>query len=281
MISLHNVDALEHMKTMPSASVDVVVTDPPYSSGGQFRDDRNKNTTSKYQTTETEKEYPDFMGDSRDQLAYYYWCALWLGQCSRILKPGRLVCVFTDWRQLATTINAVQIGGFVWRGIIPWNKTEAARPSKGRFRAQCEYIVWASVGPISEQTDECLPGFFTYPVRPNDKKHVTAKPLSLMLDILKVAGKQTAVVFDPFMGSGTTGVACAQLGHSFIGCEIDTNYFNIAKKLIEKAEKQHILFTPPSNTACSRRGESARQKSLFNPEADTAKGSASSPAPRG
>lgn len=251
MFTLHNGDALEYMKSLPSASVDVVVTDPPYSSGGAFRDDRNKNTTSKYQNTETEKEYPDFMGDSRDQLAYYYWCALWLGQCSRILKPGHVACVFTDWRQLATTINAFQIGGLVWRGIVPWNKTEAARPTKGRFRAQCEYIVWGTVGAMDEQTEVCLPGFFTYSVKPNEKQHVTGKPLSLMIDILKIAGNPSKVVFDPFAGSGTTGEAAIILGHQFIGCEIDENYYQVAKSRLEQAVLSPSLFTP-SNTRLQR-----------------------------
>lgn len=243
MFTLYNGDCLEYMKTMQSASVDCIVTDPPYSSGGAFRDDRNKNTSSKYQNTGTVKEYPNFMGDNRDQFAYYYWCALWLCQCSRILKPGRVACVFTDWRQLATTINAFQIGGFIWRGVVPWNKTKAARPARGRFRAQCEYIVWGTVGAMDEQTNECLPGFFTYSVKPNEKQHVTGKPISLIIDILRIAGKAPAVVFDPFTGSGTTGEASLILGHKFIGCEIDTNYYQVAKRRLELAVQSPPLVT--------------------------------------
>lgn len=226
---------MEYMRSMPSESVDLLLTDPPYSSGGAFRSDRNKNTTSKYQLSGTEKKYPDFTGDNRDQFAYYYWCALWLGQCSRILKPGSVACVFTDWRQLVTTINAFQIGGLVWRGIVPWNKTLSSRPVKGRFRAQCEYIVWGTAGATNEQAEVYLPGFFTYPVKPREKQHVTGKPLSLMIDILKIAGNPSKVVFDPFAGSGTTGEAAVMLGHEFIGCESDKYYYQIAKKRIESA----------------------------------------------
>lgn len=259
-------DALEYMKSMPSASVDFLATDPPYSSGGAFRDDRNKNTSSKYQNTETEKEYPDFMGDSRDQLAYYYWCALWLGQCSRILKPGRVACVFTDWRQLATTINAFQIGGLVWRGIVPWNKTEAARPTKGRFRAQCEYIVWGTVGAMDEQTEVCLPGFFTYSVKPNEKQHVTGKPLSLLIDILQIVGEPSKVIFDPFAGSGTTGEAAAILGHQFIGCEIDENYYQIAKKRIEQAVRKPGLWHATQHSVNPTKGSLPTSQAFSQPE---------------
>jgi site-specific DNA-methyltransferase (adenine-specific) len=242
MIDLFNGDALEKMKTMQSACVDVLMTDPPYSSGGAFRSDREGDTSSKYQNTETKKEYPNFSGDNRDQLAYYYWCALWIGQCARILKPGGIACMFTDWRQLATTINAFQIGGLVWRGVIPWNKTEAARPTRGRFRAQCEYVIWGTNGPMQEGTEECLPGFFTYSVRPGEKQHVTGKPFSLMVDLMKVCGDGPKIVFDPFMGSGTTGAACVSLGHSFIGCEADPSYFEIATKTINQAARQPGLF---------------------------------------
>jgi len=231
------------MQTMETASVDVLMTDPPYSSGGAFRSDRQSDTSSKYQNTETKKEYPNFSGDNRDQLAYYYWSALWIGQCARILKPGAAAFVFTDWRQMATTINAFQIGGLVWRGIIPWNKTEAARPTRGRFRAQCEYVIWGSNGEMAEKTLECMPGFFTYTVKPQEKKHVTEKPFSLILDLLKVCGDECVTVFDPFMGGGTTGEACVQLGHSFIGCEADPQYFKIAQADILAAEKTPVLFT--------------------------------------
>ena len=163
-----------------------------------------------------------------------------MSEAERVLKPGRVCCVFTDWRQLSVTINAFQVGGFVFRGVIPWNKTEAARPTKGRFRAQCEYVVWGTNGPMDEQTEECLPGFFSYTVRPTDKKHVTAKPLSLMLDLLKVAGTG-ATVLDPFMGSGTTGVAAMQLGCNFIGFEKNKAYFKIAEREIQAAAKQMTI----------------------------------------
>jgi len=238
--TLHHGDTLAILPTMETASIDAIFADPPYSSGGAFRSDRSLNTVSKYQTTDTKKEYPDFAGDNRDQLAYYYWSALWMGECSRVLKPGRVFCVFTDWRQLATTITAFQVGGFVWRGVVPWNKTEAARPTKGRYRAQCEYVVWGTNGPMDEQTEECMPGFFTYPVRPTDKKHVTAKPLSLMVDLLKIAAPDS-LILDPFMGSGTTGLAAMQSGHRFIGIEKDEKIYRIAEAEISQAAKQTVF----------------------------------------
>jgi site-specific DNA-methyltransferase (adenine-specific) len=240
--TLHLGNALAYIPTLAAGSVDSIITDPPYSSGGAFRSDRNQTGRDKYQQSGTEKEYPEFAGDNRDQRAYMYWSSLWLEACLHVIRPGGVCCLFTDWRQISTTIDALQVGGFVWRGIIPWNKTAATRPGKGRFRAQCEYIIWGSAGPMDEQVQECVPGFFSYPVKPNEKKHVTGKPISLMLDLLRVT-RPGAVVLDPFMGSGTTGVAALQSGRSFIGCEVDPHYYAIAKKRLDAAGSQAVMFT--------------------------------------
>jgi site-specific DNA-methyltransferase (adenine-specific) len=205
-----------------------------------YRSDRNLAGRDKYQNNETVKEYPEFSGDNRDSRSYMLWCALWLGECLQVIRPGGVLCMFTDWRQICTTIDALQVGGFVWRGIVPWNKTEATRPGRGRFRAQCEYIVWGSAGPMEEAEEVYLPGFFTYPVKPAEKMHVTGKPLSLMLDLMRIA-RPGAVVLDPFMGSGTTGVAAVSSGRDFIGFEIDPGYFSIADREISRAAEQGVL----------------------------------------
>lgn len=126
-------EALEVLRTLPSTSVDAVITDPPYSSGGMFRSDRNRSTTEKYQTTGTSKTYNDFPGDSRDQRSFLLWSTWWLTECYRIVKDGGVCGVFTDWRQLPTVTDAVQVSGFVWRGIGVWDKAEADRACRVLF----------------------------------------------------------------------------------------------------------------------------------------------------
>src|SRR4051794_29809854 len=94
-------DCLEVLRTLPDASVDAIVTDPPYSSGGQFRGDRMGSTIDKYVGSDQKAfSRPEFAGDNRDQRAYGYWSALWLSECLRIAKPGAVIALFTDWRQL-------------------------------------------------------------------------------------------------------------------------------------------------------------------------------------
>ncbi len=113
-------EALAVLRSLPDASVDAVLTDPPYSSGGFTRGDRQQDTTSKYVQSGTLIERPDFAGDTRDQHSFRYWEALWMAECLRIVKPGSPLCVFTDWRQLAATTDALQAGGWIYRGILVW-----------------------------------------------------------------------------------------------------------------------------------------------------------------
>jgi hypothetical protein len=131
---LHRGDALAVLRAIPDASVDTVITDPPYSSGGFTRGDRSLPPAMKYTMNGTKIERPAFAGDNRDQRSFAYWCALWLGECLRVAKPGAPLCVFTDWRKLPTMTDAVQAGGWVWRPPTPPANLRAADRVAGVVR---------------------------------------------------------------------------------------------------------------------------------------------------
>jgi|GEM_PF-2697621 len=85
------------------SGIDAVITDPPYSSGGQFRGDRAQDTRVKYVCTGSgNNALPDFSGDSRDQRSFHFWSALWAGAALGACNPGAVACFFTDWRHQAT-----------------------------------------------------------------------------------------------------------------------------------------------------------------------------------
>ena len=213
-------DCLGFLHSLPDSCVDAVVTDPPYSSGGRTSSERTtRSTTAKYQQSDTKRKYVDFDGDSRDQRGYLAWCALWLAECYRVAKPGAPIVVFTDWRQLPITTDAVQAGSWTWRGIAAWDKTRSCRPQRGRFAAQCEFMVWGSKGAMpADRNVGTLPGVFTHPVKSADKHHLTGKPSRLMSDVVQIA-EPGAIILDPFAGSGTTLVAAIEQGYRAIGCE--------------------------------------------------------------
>lgn len=138
-VKVYHGDAINVLAQLDAHSVDVFLCDPPYSSGGMFKGDRMASTGKKYVQSGQALQYRDFNGDNRDQRAYLTWSTLWLGEALRVCKPAGLCGLFTDWRQIGVTIDALQCGGFIYRGIVPWDKTQAARPRKGAPRNQCEY----------------------------------------------------------------------------------------------------------------------------------------------
>lgn len=239
--SLHHGDCLAWLRTLPDESVDAVVTDPPYSSGGAFRGDRMADTDDKYTTTQYVGRLPSFEGDTRDQRSFAYWEALVLSECLRITKHGGVVAVFTDWRQLPSTTDAVQAGGWCWRGLAVWDKTEGTRPQTGRFRAQAEYVVWGSRGSLPLDRDAAvLPGVLRCVVRQDDKHHQTGKPTEVMRWLAKFC-ERGGVILDPFAGSGTTGVGALLEGRTFLGCERSAEYCEVARRRLSAAEEGRVL----------------------------------------
>ncbi len=228
-------DVLEVLSEVEDDSIDMVMVDPPYSSGATGSGKRAA-TSKKYQQSGTLKRYPEFDGDHREQRAYMAWCALWGSISAEKLMRGRIHVQFTDWRQLPATTDAVQSAGLVWQGIVPWDKTEAVRPRLGGYRSQAEFAVWATRGKlISEKGLPTLPGAYREYIRPADKLHMTGKPVTLFEKLIAPC-PAGGTVADWFMGSGTTAVAAIRTGRRFIGCEKSPEYFDIACRRIEETE---------------------------------------------
>lgn len=230
--TLYKGDALAILPHLPR--VDNITTDPPYSSGGFTRGDRTGTTTSKYLSSGSRQaeSLPQFAGDNRDQRGYLVWSALWMSAALDLAEPGAVLACFTDWRQWTPTTDAMQAGGWVWRGVVPWIKP-APRPQKGRFAAGSEFIVWGSAGPMPDG-GECHPGYWIGQA-PHDREHVTQKPLDLLRMLVSIA-PQGGLVLDPFAGSGTTGVAALVTGRRFIGIERTDEYAAVCARRLAEAE---------------------------------------------
>ena len=129
---------------------------------------------------------------------------------------------------------------------LVWDKENS-----GRDFADVE-LAWTSMDAVARK--------FVYRPMNMDggKVHPTQKPVALMKWCIEKVSKPGDWILDPFMGSGTTGVACMQTGRNFIGIEIDSEYFRIAKLRIEEAAAQ------PSLLYTGERNESWHQQSLFD-----------------
>ena len=228
-VTIYHGEACAVLATLPEASCDVLLTDPPYSSGGAFRSDRNADPTTKYSRAEV-ASYSSFGGDSRDQRSFMVWVSAWSWASLRLVVPGGHAFMFTDWRQLPSVTDAIQVGGWTWRGQIVWSKGPGGGiPQRGKFRQNAEYAVWGTHGAQGDLTDGAPSSVIEVPsVTTADREHVTQKPVELLQHLLRVVPGDRLTALDPFMGSGSTLVAARNLGHRCIGIEVEERYCEIA-----------------------------------------------------
>jgi len=236
-VTLYHGDALAILPQLEAGAAQAVLTDPPYSSGGMVRGDRMASTQSKYVQTDSMsgKQLNSFSGDNRDQRAFLLWSNLWISSALKVVTEGAIIGSFTDWRQLPTMTDALQIGGAVWRGVVPWHKPNG-RNTQGRFANNCEYFVWGTNGPRTRELDqqsETLGGFWQENT-PRERVHQTQKPIALMQWLARcVLPGET--ILDPFAGSGSTLIAASAIGRKAIGVELDErNCEIIAKRLSQE-----------------------------------------------
>lgn len=168
----------------------------------------------------------------------------WIKDINKIVNKNGSVIIFNAWRNLGNIAQALEENGFEIKDCVRWVKNNPMpRNLNRRYITDYEFFIWA-VKKGSKWTfnkPEDIPYLrceYKHSLTPKSEKefgvHTTQKPLKLMEDIIKVHTNKHEVVFDPFMGSGTTGVAAIKLNRSFIGVEIDQKYFELANERIEK-----------------------------------------------
>jgi site-specific DNA-methyltransferase (adenine-specific) len=222
---LYHGDCLEILPTLEK--VDAVITDPPYAIPTQVASGR----------TITRNVGDLSIVESAFRLHSDAWKNL-MGESGRIF-------VFCDGASYPVIFRATY-GNFNLASLV-WDKQQIGMGRE--FRKQHEFIVhgWGAETPV-----KCSDGvgysdvIYQKPVLPKLRSHPAEKPTALVCDLLRVCGD---LILDPFMGSGTTGVACAQLGRKFIGIEIERRYFDIACERIEKAYAQGKPFDEPAPKA--------------------------------
>ena len=207
-------DCLELMKDIPDGSVDLVLTDPPC--GMAFKSNYRK------------EKYNEIRNDKSLE-----WLEKYVGECFRILKDNTAVYFFCSWHNIDVFKQAIE-KKFKIKNILIWEKNNTSMGDlKGSYAPKYEMIIFAHKGR------KLLNGFRYADIikanRTGNKNHPTEKPVDLLKTFIKNSSDESSVVFDGFMGSGSTGVACVNTNRRFIGIELDEGYFNIAKKRIEEA----------------------------------------------
>ena len=206
-IELYHGDCLEIMRTIPDKSVDAVITDPPYGMNKDFAND-----------------IPE-QADSLIKLVNE--------QINKVCSENYLMFLSAQRMNKIAELNP--------KRVLIWNKTFAIyTPNNCGYRY--EPILWMFG---KEAVKKCGDIFESYPIlfknQSENENHPTQKPTEIMRHLLENFTNEGDTILDPFMGSGTTGVACVQTGRNFIGIEIDKGYFDIASKRIAKAQMQPSL----------------------------------------
>ena len=214
MIWLQQGDCLELMKNIPDGSVDLVLTDPPY--GMAFQSNYRK------------EKYNEIQNDKSLE-----WLERYISECCRVLKNNSAIYCFCSWHNVDVFKQAIE-KKFKIKNILIWEKNNTSMGDlKGSYASKYEMIIFAHKGR------KLLNGFRYADIikasRTGNKNHPTEKPVDLLETFIKNSSDENAVVFDGFMGSGSTGVACVNLKRSFIGIEIKHEYFKIAEERINNA----------------------------------------------
>ena len=213
-ITLIHGDCLEEMKKMPDKSVDLVLTDPPY--GKQWA--RGKHGIGELKT-------------KNEKLENVSW--------DKTIPSKK---VFNEIFRISK--NQIIFGGNYFTDYLPpsncwivWDKLGELKLGKQIPFAHCE-LVWTSFKKTVRKYTLRSQGFIKD--TKDARVHPTQKPSELLKWIVRDFSKENDIILDPFMGSGTTGVACKELGRNFIGIEIAEKYYEIAQKRIANTQRSML-----------------------------------------
>jgi len=232
---LYQGDCLEIMPNLDR--VDCVLTDPPYSVSVKG----SKNVSPK-----GTRNFDFFVGDDD-----WAWMTALVGRACQMMRDRDPVScvVWCGHRQIGTIVDGFESGGFSTR-LLHWRKTcPAPMPPNSGFTTAAEVAVYSYKAGRAWNGSQYEHSVFECDNyrhgQPGKVAHPTQKPLSLISWNVRILTRDTDTILDPFMGSGTTLVACAKLGRKGIGIELDPDYFDIACRRVEEAYRQPDLFVAP------------------------------------
>ncbi len=213
-------DCLEVMKGWPDNCVNLIVSDPPYGSGG--RDGAVHLSNSGFEGNRV----------STDTLIWF--TRMYAHQFNRITNPKSHCYMFSDWRKHLIVKIAFESVGWECRSLIVWNK----KNGMGEYWRSChEFILFfTKSSPRKLQHGSCFNVLNHKPIRGKNKMHPVEKPVSLLLDLISASTEPKELVFDAFCGSASLPEAAKLLGRNYIGIDISSDYVKIARQRLESIE---------------------------------------------
>ena len=238
--ALYLADCRDVLPRLAEESIDMIWTDPPY--GHNNHDGDFNARLNEHRGIESRPIANDDADSMRDVVGYM------LDEAARLLKQDCCCCCCCccggggPRPTFAWLAQRMDERGLSFFHSVIWDKKN---PGVGwRYRRQHEMIMVAHRKGGKLSWNDAIPAMgnvLTFS-KPSDNLHANQKPLELPAKQIEAHCIPDGVVLDPFMGSGTTGVAAVQLGRDFIGIELDPAHFETACKRIEDAQRQGDLF---------------------------------------
>lgn len=212
-----------------------IITDPPYAISKE----------NNFHTLNNPRKGVDF-GD----WDWDFDPAAWLDLAYPLLDKDGSMVIFCSYRFISHITQKIESLGGVVKDIMIWQKANPMpRNINRRYVQDMEFMIWAvkskkSKWVFNKPKDKPYQrGFFQTPTLLGKERtaHPTQKPIALMQEIIQIHSNEQDVIFDPFMGTGSTGIACLNLNRQFIGCEKELQWFNIAEQRLECLANQTHL----------------------------------------
>ena len=217
--TIYNMDVLQLMKKMNDKCVDLVVTDPPYKviSGGR---PHLKGQPSGILKLNDGKifEYNDIAPE------------LWIPEVYRVLKDNTHCYIMVNTLNLENYLHICRETGFGLHSVLCWERNNVT-PSRW-YMKNCEFTLFLRKGKAKAINNVSSKMIHQFDNILGNKNHPTEKPVELMKYYIANSSNPGDLIFDPFCGSGSTLIAAKELGRIYIGCEIDTQYYSIAKDIL-------------------------------------------------
>lgn len=250
-ISVHKADCVTGMSKLGDNTVDLVFADPPYNLSHSKLENRNSNTGGAFYKVQekwdrfTDEKYMDFT-------------VKWISQVKRILRPGGAVYICASQHNLAVVLTCLKLSGLEVKNMIVWEKPNAMpNLTRRTLTHSVEFVVWAVNGkgwkfnyedlrklnPDRQKDGQprMMRDVWRFPVVQGAERlrgangralHPTQKPEALVHRCVVASSDCGDLVVDPFSGSGTTAVVCADSERRFIGFEVEEDYVIAARKRI-------------------------------------------------
>ena len=241
---IYNQDCIAGMKDIPDNKIDLVITDPPFAINFKSKKANYNRTASRVLSGYNEIKSKD----------YYNFTCNWMNQINRILKKSGSMYVFSGWNNLKDILTALDENGFITINHIIWKYQFGVVTSKKFVTSHyhCLYVcknnnerkffpysrfdknAKTSDGKSLHYNDKEDVWNIKREYWTGDEKTPTKLPAEIIKKILEYSSEEKDIVLDPFLGSGQVAVVSKMLKRKYLGFEIVKEYYNFAKKRLEK-----------------------------------------------